>query len=187
MGTIKIGSSSIQKGITIDPSIVLFNGNNVKKIMKDATTIWEDLKALIPTMTSNSMDGITLSASSVNSSSQDCYKACDGDSSSYWADSIFASSSTAWFKVAFSEQKRVKKVHFIGDGGGSASATVKLQGSNDNSNFTDLTSEIKVSKTEIVVDKIGSYKYYRIYFNNVNHNASIGACPGINVLQLYGN
>ena len=65
MGTIKIGSSSIQKGITIDPSIVLFNGNNVKKIMKDATTIWEDLKALIPTMTSNSMDGITLSASSV--------------------------------------------------------------------------------------------------------------------------
>ena len=39
----------------------------------------------------------------------------------------------------------------------------------------------------LVIDKIDSYKYYRIYFNNVNHNASIGACPGINVLQLYGN
>lgn len=186
MGTIKIGSSNNQKGITIDPSIVLFNGNNVKKIMKDATTIWEDLKALIPTMTSNSMDGITLSASSVNTSSQDCYKACDGDPSTVWYDSTTASGSTAWFKVAFSEQKRVKKMHFVGSGG-SDSATVKLQGSNDNSNFTDLTSEINVSETDIVVDKIGSYKYYRIYFNNVYHNASIGAAAGINVLQLYGN
>ena len=170
MGTIKIGSSNNQKGITIDPSVVLFNGNNVKKIMKDAITIWEDLKALIPTMTNNSMNGITLSASSVNVSSQDCYKACDGDSSTSWHDSISASGSTAWFKIAFSEQKRVKKIYFVGGGGNSA--TVKLQGSNDNSNFTDLTSEINVSETDIVVDKIGSYKYYRIYFNNVYHNIS---------------
>ena len=186
MGKIKIGSSNNQKGITIDPSVVLFNGNNVKKIMKDAITIWEDLKALIPTMTNNSMNGITLSASSVNASSQDCYKACDGDSSTTWYDSISASSSTAWFKIAFPEQKRVKKIHFVG-GGGSKSATVKLQGSNDNSNFTDLTSAVSAYETEIIVDKIGSYKYYRIYFNNVYHNAATGSAPGISVLQLYGN
>ena len=185
MGTIKIGSSNNQKGITIDPSVVLFNGNNVKKIMKDAITIWEDLKALIPTMTNNSMNGITLSASSVNVSSQDCYKACDGDSSTSWYDSTSASGSTAWFKIAFSEQKRVKKIYFVGGGGNSA--TVKLQGSNDNSNFMDLTSEISVSETEIIVDKIGSYKYYRIYFNNVYHSAAIGSAAYIAVLQLYGN
>ena len=40
MGTLKIGSSKDKKGTTIEPSFVLFNGNNVKKIMSDTTKIW---------------------------------------------------------------------------------------------------------------------------------------------------
>lgn len=41
MGIIKIGSSANRKGITVDPSVILFNGNNVKKIMSGAVTVWE--------------------------------------------------------------------------------------------------------------------------------------------------
>lgn len=44
MGTIKIGSSKDKKGVTINPSIVLFNGNNVKKIMSGITEIWTPSK-----------------------------------------------------------------------------------------------------------------------------------------------
>lgn len=40
MGTIKIGSSKDKKGVTINPSTVLFNGKNVKKIMSGLTEIW---------------------------------------------------------------------------------------------------------------------------------------------------
>ena len=40
MGTLKIGSAKEQKGVTIYPFNVLFNGNNVKKIKKDNKTIW---------------------------------------------------------------------------------------------------------------------------------------------------
>lgn len=40
MGIIKIGSSKNKKGVTIEPSTILFNGNNVKKIMSGITEIW---------------------------------------------------------------------------------------------------------------------------------------------------
>ena len=40
MGTIKIGSSSDRKGITIDPKTILFNGNVVKKITYETKNIW---------------------------------------------------------------------------------------------------------------------------------------------------
>ena len=42
MGTIKIGSSSLKKGVTIIPSTVLFDGNNVKKIVNREVnkTLW---------------------------------------------------------------------------------------------------------------------------------------------------
>ena len=40
MSTIKIGSASELKGITVNPLITLFNGKNVKAIFKDNTLIW---------------------------------------------------------------------------------------------------------------------------------------------------
>ena len=42
MGTLKIGSSSNKAGVTVEPIIVLFNGNKVSKIMKDTTTVWKE-------------------------------------------------------------------------------------------------------------------------------------------------
>ena len=53
MGTIIIGSPIAQKGITITPSKIIFNGNNVKKMIKGDVIIWNgDTKPLIPVMTS---------------------------------------------------------------------------------------------------------------------------------------
>lgn len=42
MSTIKIGSSNLKKGVTVNPLTVLFNGNNVKKIVnkQDNKTLW---------------------------------------------------------------------------------------------------------------------------------------------------
>lgn len=140
---------------------------------------------LIPNMISNSTDGITLTASSVNASSQDCFYACDGNDSTRWCDLSTSTSSTAWFKIAFSTSKKVKKMHFMGSGCGTSS-TVKLQGSNDNSNFTDLMSRQSDKGTEFLMSKTGSYKYYRVLLEGISHNGTMGITPYIYTLQLYG-
>lgn len=41
MGTIILGSSQNQKGITVNPKTVFFNSNYVKKIMHSSDTVWE--------------------------------------------------------------------------------------------------------------------------------------------------
>ena len=53
MGTIKIGSSSNRKGVTIEPKTVLFNGDTVRYIKSGLTEIWSNIKALVPTLTDN--------------------------------------------------------------------------------------------------------------------------------------
>ncbi len=42
MGTIKIGSASNRKGVTVEPDEILYNGNKVSKIMKGNVEVWKN-------------------------------------------------------------------------------------------------------------------------------------------------
>ena len=46
MGTLKIGSAKEQKGVTIEPACILFNGKNVGKIMSGTSKIWSAITYL---------------------------------------------------------------------------------------------------------------------------------------------
>lgn len=85
MGTLKIGSASNRKGVTINPSKVLFNGNNVRYIKSGATEIWNCIKPLIPSMTSNNTPYGVVSASSYTDQALVPHHAFDGVQSTGWS------------------------------------------------------------------------------------------------------
>ena len=184
MGTIKIGSSANKKGITVNPSVVLFNGNNVKKIMSGLTTIWEDIHALIPTMTSNTSSEGTASA---NSGNDTAYLAFDNNTSTSW----FASGhSNVAVQFKFNTARKVTyfDIHPAYESSYLRVKNFKLQGSNNGSTWTDLysgsfSSNTNVGKKTYNISNPQSFTYYRLLVVDTHENV----LAGITELQLYGS
>ena len=191
MGTIKIGSSNKKKGITIEPSIVLFNGNNVKKIMKNTTTIWENIKALIPTMTSNSAPSGNASGSSIITSDFDYYKAFDKKDTTFWC-SGSRETTNQYLTYKFDNPVCVKKVVLKNHSDSSRLASPKnfrIEASNNNATWNTLgtffnTNNDALGEMEFSFSNSTYYSYYRIYV--IDRNGSYNAIT-IGELQYYGN
>ena len=118
---------------------------------------------LLPTMTSNTSGNIVLSAISYNSDTL-IYYACDGNTNTRWTANV--TSTPVWWKVDFGNSYIVKRVE-ITFNSYATSTTFKIQGSNDNSTWTDLSSEITVGaeKEIITLNNNSSYRYYRVYIS----------------------
>ena len=173
MGTIKIGSASNKKGITVNPSTVLFNGSNVKKIMKDSIIIWENIKALIPTMTSNTTPSGVASTSNEYQGHSAWY-AFDNNDETY----TYIYGATVWLQYQFTKKKCVKKLHVVF--GGIGFTTYNIQASNDGSSWVDLASDVSVSNSDVTINNNNKYLYYRL-------SATSGSkFHEIKTLQFYG-
>lgn len=190
MGTIKIGSSNNRKGITINPSTVIFNGNNVEKIMKNTTTIWENIKALIPTMTSNSAPSGNASGSSIITRDFDYYKAFDKKDTTFWC-AGGGGTTNQYLKYKFDNAVCVKKVVLKNHSDASRLASPKnfrIEASNDNTNWDIIgtflnTNNDAFAEMEFALSNSTYYLYYRIYVND--RNGSYNAIT-IGELQYYG-
>ena len=184
MGTIKIGSASNKKGITIDPKIVLFNGNNVKKIMSGATEIWNNIRALVPIMTSNTAENGQAFINNVYSNSQ-AYYAFDG---------LETSGATVNFAGGigynFTTPVLIRRVYLHMAYHASKDPTytpakIIIQASNDGSTWNDLYTFDNAAKEEIIDVSFNNenyYQYYRCYFPNGNG----GSYTSVKIIQFYG-
>lgn len=186
MGTIKIGSSSNKKGITVNPTAILFNNKNVKKIISGTNTIWEYAVALIPVMISNSMDGITISASSSGSNLKPFY-AFDNNYSTYWHPT--SNTKNNYIKITFPNGKIVNKmsISFTKSGSVSSRAFI-LQGSNDDLIWDDLkTITVSDFSSEIVenITNVKSYTNYRLFSSDALWVSGSYSCS-VKEMQLYG-
>lgn len=192
MGTIKIGSSANRKGITVEPSVVLFNGSNVKKIMRGLTTIWEDIKALVPPMTSNTTPvGEVIAISSHNNNP--AYYAFDDSLSTLWGSN--STSTPVWVGYKFENSVCAKKATVIFDYSSTyyvTSCTYKYQASNDNSEWVDISPLITIGSQSgnsngctDVLNNSKNYLYYRIYITEQTINSAIFK-GSIFELQFYG-
>lgn len=186
MGVIKIGSSTNQKGITVNPQTVLFNGNSVKKIIHNSNNvIWRLAQALISTMTSNTTPSGVVSASNNDSNA---WKAFDSDLSTWWYTAL--SVPTGWLQYKFDIAKVVTKIELANYNysGGYRLKTFKLQGSNDGSAFIDLTEVLTLpadsEKHSFYVNNGTAYQYYRIKM--ISNYAGSSNASGLAELQLYG-
>ena len=186
MGTIKIGSPKYKKGISVNPDKVLFNEKNVKSIISGSTIIWLYGAKLIPVMSSNSMDGITITASSTYSSVKPYY-AFDGKSSTYWHTTSNAKNN--YLQVAFSSRKTVNKISLsIKASSATTSRTFVLQASNGGSTWIDLKSiNVPSSGGDFVefINNKESYANYRLYCNEALW-VSGSYTFAITEMQLYG-
>ena len=190
MGIIKIGSSNNKKGITINPSIVLFNNKNVKKIMHGTTKIWDDIKALVPTMTSNTTPYGEVSFDS--SRSGDAFYVFD-KTNNKWVSANLATTGKCYVQYKFDSPVNVQKVG-INDYWNATNPinTCKdfiVQGSNDGSTFDDIytgTHTQSVDDTTLSIYEFENekyYLYYRFKIISVGTGASYGA---LTELQFYG-
>lgn len=188
MSKIVIGSPYDKKGITISPSKIMFNANNVKKMMKNDVIIWiSEVKALIPVMTSSTTPSGVVKADSGTGSA--AYYAFDDDESTRWASSTGAGS---WLEYCF-ETKKFATKFYIKAGyslNSSGVKSFKIQGSNDETQWIDLTDEITLPNTSGGAEYTGelkntsNYKYYRFYATTNSHYD--GDWVSIAKLQLYG-
>lgn len=185
MGTIKIGSSANRKGITVNPSVVLFNGKNVKSIMSGLTEIWSDIKALIPPMTSATTPSGEVVANGGITTGYEPYQAFN-NGAGIWADfSQGQGSKTTWIYYKFDSPKKVRgfDVRFT------VTTIFKFQASNDGSNFTDLTQNLSVAQNTINhydINNDKKYLYYRIYVMSQSYSSAF--YPGqLDEVQMYGS
>lgn len=148
-------------------------------------------KGAVPVMTSNTAPYGVASASSVQGANE-TYKAFSGHS---WASAI-GSGNNAWLQYKFVNPTKIKLIHLTGwhDPGYDLDGVFKLQASNDESSFKDITTDFTLPKKTTVPEGIdviipeanqNYYFYYRLVCVKYNDNYGSGYA-GVNDFKLYG-
>lgn len=110
-------------------------------------------------------DGTKLTASSADRGDQDfAYFACDGNMGTTWESA--SSTFTSWIKLEFPEAVKITKMKTrVSASSTSYFSNAKIQGSNNNSTWTDLytISAYQSSLTQFTLNSPNFYKYYRIH------------------------
>lgn len=124
------------------------------------------LAQIVPVMTGYSAPEGVASADGEYNSSAKAYYAFDGDFESSW---LSLASQPSWLKYQFSAARTVSKYGILPYYINYSPTEWKLQGSNDNSAWTDLDSRTgqtlsATAFTYYTVTTPGSYRYYRLYF-----------------------
>lgn len=166
----------------------LSSNADIKAIM-DVTD--KKIVAGVPKLSSNTGTNGEASADRVSSSSYDAWKVFDDDDSTFWMTG--GSSAPHWIQYKFNDPVCVKRVYFKESSGYSSGTftdwTYKIQGSNDGTNWTDLTETLTAvaqtainSGITISLENNNNYLYYRYYgLVNNRENASFQLCS----LQFY--
>ena len=151
----------------------------------------EIIVPLIPTMTSNTTPSGICSASSEYNTTSVPYKAVDGVATTSEFDAWISArnESEKWWQYMFESPNIVNRMYISGrkytkDSNGQITSFV-LKGSNDGTNWTDLTETIDRSsvgkgvRTYHNINNTVAYKYYRV-------GDIPDSIPGIGELQFYG-
>ena len=146
----------------------------------------------VPVMTSDTTPSGVASASSINRTGYNAFKAFDGlVLQTRWTSQV--NTTNQWLQYKFDEAKVIEKVSILA-GALDVSASyvdmdVTIQGSNDGSSFTDLKSDTILASENLIdkyifLDNKNSYLYYRLQFTGHNVVYS-GNWTCIHEFQMY--
>lgn len=194
MGTLKIGSCSDKKGITIEPNSVTFNGNGVRKIMYGTTEIWNKIRPLVPILTSdNGSDGGVASCFRGNASSSKAYIAFDGDTTK-WMDMAYGGAvaiTRCYIQYQFTVPTVVEKVMVFMPSARTAYKlhTADIQYSDDGSTWTTLdtinTTDAPFD-TEVICDVNNETQTAALYWRLQAKTNANGNNLVLSEIQFYG-
>ena len=152
---------------------------------QEGETLWEP-KGLIPMMTSNTAPYGEAFASS-EPTKYEAYRAFDGEDSYGWLNQGTTPVSNIWLKYKFINPTNVKRFTIKW---WSTNKTIEyiIQGSNDNSQWYDLTERITDigDKEYQIINNDNFYIYYRVYIYNQTVTLSTANGGQISTLQFYG-
>ena len=145
------------------------------------------LNVKVPIMTSNTTPSGTLSASSVRSTTYAAWKAFDGDESTlYLANQQIAKNATAsaWLKYDWGTTKRILACYYTDDDN-TEIQWMKVAYSDDNSTYTDITSQEAVYNQQW--QTTSAHRYWRMQTRQKNISSSSTLwCPRIHTCQFLG-
>lgn len=148
------------------------------------------LNVKVPTMTSNTAPYGVASASTTASGGYEAYKVFDGDNSSIWG---ATNTTNQYVGYAFVNSKKIyciKLVNILNNTSEGRTKTFKVQASNDNSNWTDLTENLILPSDTSVhyydISNTDSYIYYRLYILDNHVTSSSGRNIALATLQFFG-
>lgn len=152
---------------------------------KDVVRAYFKEAPLVPLLTSNTGEGVTVSASTENTTSQKAYHAFDNIDTTGWYSKY---QSTCWLIVKFNQPKIATKFSILVVPGVNGTGTYKIQGSNDGSTFVDLLASFKYTSTLQTFEAVDKnpYMYYRVYITGATANDNAGVTPGVKTFQIYG-
>jgi hypothetical protein len=147
---------------------------------------------LIPLLTSNTSEGVA-AASTEYSNTYYAYKAMDGTDVSYWRTTT-AGVAPCWLSyrwINFSLSPIITKYAIISNIDTDAPKDWKLQGSNDNINWTDLDTQTGITfisgeRKEFTFTNTTRYIYYRIYIT-ANNGATTTAIATFELMATVTN
>jgi hypothetical protein len=140
----------------------------------------------VPTMTSNTAPEGVASASSINCSNCDTYKAFDKSTSTYW---VAGGTPSQWIQYQFASPVFIHTVVLSGygsSGNNNNPNSITIYASTDGSSYTNIQSfsqEFTSTPTTLYIAKQGYYKYWRVWISNAVSNSSN---PGITELNFKG-
>ena len=184
MGTLKIGSASNRAGVTIEPKRVLFNDNNVKYIKSGLTEIWSNIKALVPTMTSNTAPYGEIITSSY-SANYEGYRAFDDNNETLWS-TPQNQGANSYIAYKFTSPAIIEKVYISRTASNisASNLTLKIQGSNNGTDWKDLSDIFSFGKEEKYIE-FNNENYYLYYALRIVTTSN--GYGSVSSLQFYGS
>lgn len=163
----------------------------------DSTYFESVLNVKVPTMTSNTTPSGVASASSVFSGTGNeyaPYKAFDKNTSTRWLSTTVSASTVSYIQYMFTNPVVINKVSVQFDtwitGSISTISKLKIKGSNDGSNFTDVAVlSLSAKKQDFVIQNNIAYNYIRLEitgYNAISTSQSVPSNVSIDELQFYG-
>lgn len=169
-----------------DTYTTLLGDSNACDYMARSTT-WADTEQ-VPVMTSNTTPSGTASAINQYSNDYAAWKAFDGNDSSAWLSSAGSSTSYSNLYVGYTfTEAKIIRSYYVKFKSEVTACTYKLQGSNDDTNWTDIGStSTKLDGLNYVVNDT-AYTSYRLFIVSQTTSSTSYNGGRVTTLQFYEN
>ena len=188
MSSIKLGSHSDDRGLLLNPNLIIYNGNKVYKVVSNNTTIWDaSANALVPSLSydwGNSDMGLAFSSGAFDENYL-AYNAFN-NGNARWCSTSIQANTNYYLGYKFKNPVCVRRVYLKNFWDNYHVQSFQLQGSNDGNSWTTIgTYNHSNTNSYAAFYNIENRAYYLQY--RLLLQGRTGGYYEIQSLQFYGS